>query len=396
MGTWATYAPTNTEQQRRLHRTILLLLIRSQLLSVHDLDSFLAARANSGRDPIWVEFSLLFIRTAFMERISTASDFPKLVDLMAKIADGRSLATPQVVQTYRTPIIRMLEENRGASVASVDQSPLPVAPQAGKDFALEEHSSLSLPSLANLTQASKKVAEATGVFFRNDPANAKQQVAALVDTWVRLQSDPMASDKTVGQFLQVLQQYGVGKVEEQTERFLRLSVIAVVDAVLGSASIAVEGQRPTLNYTFVDLYAKLLVVLFRHMNSGGSADQANLQRLGVLNKILGVAVRSMMWHYDTKAASGSSWDQRPWFRLFMNLVIDLNKPDPTYESIRLGVLSVFGAAFHVCQPLVMPGTFCARLRHVLYLTFMYSQFDHYQDSLSPGLNLYLTVTSCQI
>lgn len=357
MGTWATYAPTNTEQQRRLHRTILLLLIRSQLLSVHDLDSFLAARANSGRDPIWVEFSLLFIRTAFMERISTASDFPKLVDLMAKIADGRSLATPQVVQTYRTPIIRMLEENRGASVASVDQSPLPVAPQVGKDFALEEHSSLSLPSLANLTQASKKVAEATGVFFRNDPANAKQQVAALIDSWVRLQADPMASEKTVGQFLQVLQQYGVGKVEEQTERFLRLSVIAVVDAVLGSASVAVEGQRPTLNYTFVDLYARLLVVLFRHMNSGGSADQANLQRLGVLNKILGVAVRSMMWHYDTKAASGSSWDQRPWFRLFMNLVIDLNKPDPTYESIRLGILSVFGAAFHVCQPLVMPGTF---------------------------------------
>lgn len=358
MGTWATYAPTNTEQQRRLHRTILLLLIRSQLLSVHDLDTFLAARANSGRDPIWVEFSLLFIRTAFMERISTASDFPKLVDLMAKIADGRSPATPQVVQTYRTPIIRMLEENRGASASSIDQLPLPVAAQAGKDFALEEHSSLSLPSLANLTQASKKVAEATAVFFRNDPANAKQQVAALVDSWVRLQSDPMASDKTVGQFLQVLQQFGVGKVEEQTERFLRLSIIAVVDAVLGSSSVAAEGQRPTLNYTFVDLYAKLLVVLFRHMNSGGTTDQANAQRLGVLNKILGVAVRSMMWHSETTVASGSSWDQRPWFRLFMNLVIDLNKPDPTFESIRLGVLSVFGAAFHVCQPLVMPGTFC--------------------------------------
>jgi CCR4-NOT transcription complex subunit 1 len=66
IGTWATYAPTNTEQQRRLHRTVLLLLIRSRLLAVSDLDGFLAARADNGRNPIWVEFSLLFVRTAFM------------------------------------------------------------------------------------------------------------------------------------------------------------------------------------------------------------------------------------------------------------------------------------------------------------------------------------------
>jgi CCR4-NOT transcription complex subunit 1 len=354
MGTWVTYAPTNTEPQRRLHRTILLLLVRSQLLSINDLDTFLAARANGGRDPIWVEFSLLFIRTAFMERISSGSDFPKLVDLMTKIADGRSPASPQVVQAYRTPIMRMLEEIRGAGA----EHPLTTSASGSvKEFVLEENSSLSMPSLSNLTQASKKVAEATEMFFRKDPPTAKQQITALVDSWIRMQADPMTNEKAMGQFLQVLQQFGVGKVEEQTERFLRLSTIAVVEAVLGSASGTTDGQRPALNYTFIDMHSKLLVLLFRHMNSGSSADQINAQRLGVLNKILGVAVRSMMWHFEKKTASGLSWDQRPWFRLFLNLVIDLNKPDPAFETIRLGVLSVFGAAFHVCQPLVMPGMF---------------------------------------
>merc|ERR1719162_1699065 len=90
MGTWATYAPTNTEAQRRLHRTVLLLLVRSHLLAVNELDQFLAARADNGRNPVWVEFALLFIRTAFMERISLPNDFPKVIDLMTRIADGRS------------------------------------------------------------------------------------------------------------------------------------------------------------------------------------------------------------------------------------------------------------------------------------------------------------------
>lgn len=359
MGTWATYAPTNTEQQRRLHRTVLLLLVRSRLLTVHDLDAFLAARADNGRNHIWVEFSLLFIRTAFMERISTPSDFPRLMDLMTKIVDGRSQANSQVIQTYRKSILRMLEETRGPTPA-VDQRAVGItqsaAVEAPEEFLLEDNSSLSVNSLSNLVNAAKKVSETTDAFSRSDPANARQQVTALLDSWIRLQSDSSVNDKAVGQYLQVLQQYGVGKSEEQTERFLRLSMLVVVDAVL-NLSPASDGHRPALNYTFIDMYCKLLVLLFRHMNSGGSANRVDAQRLGVLNKILGVAVRSMMWH--CKRAEGSdklSWDQRPWFRLFMNLVMDLNKPEPALDSIRLGILSVFGAAFHVCQPLVLPGT----------------------------------------
>jgi hypothetical protein len=68
-------------------RTVLLLLVH--LLSVQDLDAFLAARADSGRNHIWVEFSLLFIRTAFMEQISSPTDFPKSIDLMARLTEGR-------------------------------------------------------------------------------------------------------------------------------------------------------------------------------------------------------------------------------------------------------------------------------------------------------------------
>lgn len=375
IGTWATYAPTNTDPQRRLHRTVLLLLIRSHLLSVQELDSFLAARADNGRNHIWVEFSLVFIRTAFMERISLPADFPKLVDLMKRIVDVRSQAPPQVMQTYRKPILRMLEETRGMAGAldkSGVLSPVGVEPKKlGPTF--EQSSSLSSASLANFGAAAAKVAEATELFGCNDPGNCRQQITALLDSWIRLQTEAAGNEKACAQYLQLLQQFGVGKVEEQTERFLRLSTLIVVDAVLKSAQSSADGST-TLSYNFIDIYSKLLILLFTHMNSAGSAEEVGMQRLSVLNKILGVIIRTMMWDFEKckkiPSAKGVQWDQRPWYRLLLNLVIDLNQPGPTFEAIRPAILNILGAAFHVSQPLVMPGFSFAWLELISHRHFL--------------------------
>ncbi|KAG7349528.1 CCR4-Not complex component, Not1 [Nitzschia inconspicua] len=365
MGTWATYAPTNTEQQRRLHRTVLLLLIRSRLLAVNELDQFLAARADNGRNPVWVEFALLFIRTAFLERIASPSDFPKVIDLMTRIVDGRSQAGAQIIQAYRKPILRMLEEMRGLTQAGASQAqssarqtgstppPISTTDQRRSGAVIQESSSLSPLSLSTYSTASRKVAEATEAFSLKDPPNAKQQVTQLLENWIRVDNEASGNEKINAQFLQYLQQYSVGKVEEHTERFIRLSTLIVVDAVAKTATSGTNG-RSLLNYAVSDVYCKLLMLMFKNLNSGGSADQINIQRLAMLNKILGCTVRTMMWDIEKTKARGGPWDQRPWYRILMNLVIDVNKPDPELESIRLGLLSVFAAAFHVAQPLVVP------------------------------------------
>lgn len=369
MGTWATYAPTNTESQRRLHRTVLLLLVRSRLLAVNELDQFLAARADNGRNHVWVEFALLFIRTAFMERISLPNDFPKVIDLMTRIADGRSLAGQNVIQGYKKPILRMLEEMRGLGTftssphgSSNGQTSVGVVGSTSIDRSrptttLEKRSSLSKDSFFRLSTASIKVAEATENFAQKDPPNAKQQVTQLLENWIRLNNEATGNEEINMQFLQYLQQFGVGSVEDHTERFVRLSCQIVVDAVLKSASPGQNGQT-VLNYAVVDVYCKLLLLMFKNLNSSGSHEQVKIQRLSMLNKILGCLVRTMMWDAEKNmVASGRSkqWNQRPWYRIFMNLVIDVNKPDPELEPIRLGILSVFAATFHVSQPLVVPG-----------------------------------------
>jgi CCR4-NOT transcription complex subunit 1 len=367
MGTWATYAPTNTEAQRRLHRTVLLLLVRSHLLAVNELDQFLAARADNGRNPVWVEFALLFIRTAFMERISLPNDFPKVIDLMTRIADGRSLAGQNVIQTYKKPILRMLEEMRGLgqtssqnATASAQVSNGAIATTTNDQWqtsvTIQDRSSLSVDSLSRFSTASVKVAEATEGFAQKDPPNARQQVTQLLENWIRVNNEASGNEQINAQFLQYLQQFGVGTVEEHTERFVRLACQIVVDAVLKSAT-SEENGRTVLNYAVADVYCKLLLLMFKNLNSGSSPEQIKVQRLAMLNKILGCTVRTMMWDVEKSKASsarGKQWDQRPWYRIFMNLVIDINKPDPELESIRLGILSVFAATFHVSQPLVVP------------------------------------------
>ncbi len=357
MGTWATYAPTNTEAQRRLHRTVLLLLVRSRLLAVNELDQFLAARADNGRNTVWVEFALLFIRTAFMERISLPNDFPKVIDLMTRIADGRSLAGQNVIQNYKKPILRMLEEMRGmAPTQNGPNGQVATGPATGHQSSatMQDSSSLSIDSLSRFSTASVKVAEATENFAQKDPPNARQQVTQILENWIRVNNEASGNEKINGQFLQYLQGFGVGKVEEQTERFVRLACQIVVDAVFKSAT-AGENGKTLLNYAVADVFCKLLVLMFKRLNSGGSSEQVKVQRLAMLNKILGCTVRTMMFDVEKTKSIREAWDQRPWYRIFMNLIIDVNKPDPELEPIRLGILSVFAATFHVSQPLVVPG-----------------------------------------
>lgn len=369
IGTWATYAPTETESQRKLHRTVLLLLVRSRLVSVAELDEFFSGNASNGRNGVWVEFSLLFMRTAFLERFATPSDFPKLLELMTSIADGRSQASPQVNQSLRKPILRMLEELRASSSKQQTKAGLSsMTEKKQKQDLLLQGSSLSPATLSSRAQATRRAAEECEVYARNDPPNAKQQVTFMLDSWIRIQAEAVSNEKILLQYLQMLQTNGVGKSDDQTERFFRMSTMVVVEAVLKTSS---EG---TLNYNVIDVYAKLVVVLLRYMNSGGSVEQISAQRLDLLNKILGVTVRCMMWDYERSRrdsnGGASRWDQRPWFRLLLNLVIDLHSPDQSLDAITSGIRSVFATSFHVLQPLVVPGFAFAWLELVSHKKFL--------------------------
>lgn len=370
LGKWTTFAPTDTEVQRKLHRTVLLLLVRSNLVSPQELDGFLSASADNGRKPVWVEFSLLFVRTAFVERIAAPADFPKLMDLLTKVAEGRSQATAQVAQTLRKPILRMLEEIRGSPIVEPPRRAVAVGSVGSVGSpTVDVGSMLSPTSLSKLSNGSRKAAEALEGFARKDHHGASQQVTQLLDTWIRVHSEAASNESTLTQYLQLLQQFGVGKTEEQTERFFRLSLQILVDAVSktnGSSS----GDKKPLNYAVVDIYSKLLPYVVQYLHGGTTAEQTAAQRVSLLNRLLGVVVRCLMWDYDEKKRKGMHWDQRPWFRLILNLVVDMTSPNQMLDPIQAGIIGVFGSAFHITQPLVVPGFAFAWLELVSHRSFL--------------------------
>ena len=359
MGTWATYAPTKTDIQRKLHRAVLLLLVRSDLIQMGDLDSYLAKNTDEGRDEVWLEFVILFVRTAVVENISQPSKMPKMIHAIRLIAEDRSPVSNEINSAFRKAATRLLEEHR-FSLDSGGSRNRGEGIKGGQIWGTssqstyEESSSMSPASLKHLTDASLVIAKSSQSFASADPPNAKQLVTEILVSWLRVQSDATSNDKIMAQFLQRLQQqFGVGSYDDQTERFLRLTTEVVIESCTKNADAA-NG----LNYQAIDGFAKLLTNIVRYMNSGGSTEQVSQQRLGLLNKVLGVVTRSLITSYEKAHQSNIQWDQRPWFRLLLDLVCELNIPNPAFDPIKAGVVGIFGSAFHVVQPLVVPGTNC--------------------------------------
>jgi len=396
---WVTYAPTETDGQRKLHRTILLLLVRSRLIPVKDVDVFLSRNMEHGRNSTWVEFALLFVRTAVLERIAVAADMCEVMDILAKVADGRVQGGQQIDQSYLKLIRRLIDELRGGSPGVSDdqlRSPPNVTsndcvisssasnlttPINRQPLSFQERSSIGPVSLNNLAGGTKKALESLEMLSRSDPPAIRRQVSFLLDSWIRIHSEASGNEKALVQYLQLLQQHGIGKADEITERFIRVSMELVVDSVLKSPQLDVNAtiggkdlQGKTFNYSVIDAFAKLISLMIRYLNVGGTTEQIGSQRISLLNKILATIVRALLANYERcKLQNGgivAHWDQRPWFRLFLNLVHDLNTPSPALDPICFGILSVFGSAFHIMQPLVVPGFAFAWLELISHRMFL--------------------------
>lgn len=346
---WATFAPTETGDQLKLHRSVMLLLLRDGLISPADLDVYLVSVIEKNNaSAAWVEFVLLLVRSAVMNKIIAPSGLPKGVDVLKKIADGLYKTSDQVFNDYRTPILRLLEELQTASTPASIPTLDGDKAKAGGASSHEASSSISSQSLNNLASASYRASEVTQIVSSKDPQGMKQQVAALLEQWILIYQQGPSRDKTT-QFVQLLVQNGVGKMEDQTERFFRMSTEIVVEAMRSQT----QAGKPA-SYQIIDAYTKLCASMIRLM-------QGSPQQLPVLDIILGVMVRCLMSDYQRTAKMASAagaavrWDQKPWFRLLLSMSVDLLTPGgDAVDLVSFPIMKALGSAFHVVQPLVIP------------------------------------------
>ncbi|XP_072059066.1 uncharacterized protein [Arachis hypogaea] len=71
----------------------------------------------------------------------------------------------------------------------------------------------------------------------------------------------------------------------------------------------------------------------------------------LLSKILAVTIRLILKDAEEKKAS---FNPRPYFRLFINLLLDLGSLEPVTDGANLQILIAFANTFHALQPLKVP------------------------------------------
>lgn len=334
---WLVYS----DEERKFNKDITVGLIRRELLNLADYNIHMAKLLDFGRNKLATEFSVSLLQTLVNEEPKAISEFQSLVEALAKVAarPGSPELLQQLVETVKNPV---------ATVAGVS------SPSTGKDD-------------KNRQARDKKVSQS--VVGRGDYSNVEvmeadsssfqKQVSLLFAEWYRLSELPAGNDNPCIRFVLQLHQNGLLRGDDITDRFFR---VLLEISVSHFGEVMQSSQQVQSSFLAIDIYAKLVYSILKHY----PVDQGS-SKLFLLPKILAVTVRSIQKDADEKK---EDFNPRPYYRLFINWLLDFGSLDPVHDGVNFQVLSAFANAFHALQPLKVPAFSFAWLELVSHRTFM--------------------------
>ena len=317
---WVLYAPP----QHKLNRDVSRALLSSGLLNLSEYDPYLAKLMDGGRQAAVVAFACYLVQSCIlMDRALSASDLRLTLGVLEGVSQGDA------------DVGRLMADVRSMSAAS--------------------------------EKADSKL---------SDGPPMRQRVGNLLQTWIQLvqEKDTLTREQSV-QYLQLLSQQGVLKGDENADRFFRTMLELCVEAYMrsptkGEASASSVPSKPGAAFTALDSYAKLVVLLVK------SADARF--RNSLLAKVLDITARVLLYEIEVRSQRGaaleSTFDQRPYFRFFLSLQIDITAcydAENASEDITLAMLKTFADLYHrVLTPLRIPSFTYAWLELVTHPTLM--------------------------
>lgn len=123
---------------------------------------------------------------------------------------------------------------------------------------------------------------------------------------------------------------------------------------------------PRLRFDYVDGVSRIISLLVRWGVPSDHARMAELRR-DLLRRLL-VAVAQVL--YRDHETSGVRFNQRPYFRIFSNLLVDCFVPEPTSDQLEMPYLSTFATIFHQLSPHALPAFAFAYLSLISHRNFM--------------------------
>ncbi|CAM0956224.1 unnamed protein product [Alopecurus aequalis] len=325
---WAMYS----DEDKILNVDIITGLIRCEILNLGDYDGHLAKIIDSGRNKGATEFAISLVQTLITQEPKGVSKLYNVVDALSKVSIGpdSSESLQQLIEIARSNF------NNASSFAGMkDEKVLSGRPLMYKD--------------------------------ENDTVSFQDQVAVLFSDWCHIYDHPTMGDSAYSHYIAQLQQHGLLNGDDLTERFFHiLTELAVTHTIFSEQVIAPGGipQQPTqqlqISYFSIDSYSKLVTLVFKYC-----MDLAP-NKGSLLPKILSVTARTIQKDAEEKKVS---FNPRPYFRLFINLLSELSTAD-LHDGATIQNLTPFANAFRVLQPLRVPAWSFAWLELVSHRSFM--------------------------
>jgi len=208
-------------------------------------------------------------------------------------------------------------------------------------------------SLGASTDSSFAIPEGPGV---------REDVIRQFDEWLALFSQPNQNDKSFATYVLSAPLQNLLKEGETANKFFRVSAELMIERFFssGGANATVANANNAIYFGSVDALAKLIVLFVKHCEPAQN-------KIPLLARILHVVVRVLMRDYEIRKLD---FNQRPWFRFFVNCLIDINAPDPALDAIHLQVLLAFSNALLLLSPSRLPGFAFAWLELISNRNFM--------------------------
>uniref|UniRef100_A0A3Q2EDJ4 CCR4-NOT transcription complex subunit 1 n=1 Tax=Cyprinodon variegatus TaxID=28743 RepID=A0A3Q2EDJ4_CYPVA len=325
------------------------LLIRNHLVNMQQYDVHLAQSMENGLHYMAVAFAMQLVKLLLVDErsvshVTEADLFQTIEILMRTCAHSRANAPeglPQLMDVVRSNYEAMIDRAHG-----------------GPNFMM--HSGIS--------QASEY----------DDPPGLREKAEYLLREWVNLYHSAAAgrdSTKAFSAFVGQMHQQGILKTDDLITRFFRLCTEMCVE--ISYRAQAEQQHNPAASvaiirakcYHNLDAFVRLIALLVKH--SGEATN--TVTKINLLNKVLGIVVGVLIQDHDVRH---TDFQQLPYHRIFIMLLLELNAPEHVLETINFQTLTAFCNTFHILRPTKAPGFVYAWLELISHRIFIARMLAH--------------------
>nr|CCA26834.1 hypothetical protein ALNC14_129780 [Albugo laibachii Nc14] len=332
----------SVEDKLKLHSDIILALVRFKVVELLEFDSYLTR--NMERNSVAIEFAVHIIRQCLtMEHVKLSTQLPGTLDALTHIVERHANPTNRNLQ-----ILSSLIEQAKSSASTTRPAKLGVVmSKMPNEMGIEGGKAMDRSSVQQL-------------------AACKYTITNAIEHWIAIYKQPTSSQKVQAQYIQMLRQCGLLSDDESISLFFNYALELCVDACIKS-SHTVDGRigvRVPLNYVIIDALTQLMALLVKYLDSNITV------KVQILNHAVGAIANVLVLAHELTRKKKTAFDQRIFFRLFLNLMKELTLREPVLEPIHLQVLNTFASAYNTLQPLALPGFVFAWMELISHRCFM--------------------------